>query len=68
MRPKCALDENFSENLLSIGRTNSYWREFCNITSDDDLREAVKMTENYLKTQPAVRSVANVVPIGGRSS
>ena len=34
-----------------------------NITSDDDLREAVKQTEEYLKAQPAV---SNVVAIGKR--
>jgi len=34
-----------------------------NITSDDDLREAVKQTEEYLNAQPAV---SNVVAIGKR--
>jgi integrase len=34
-----------------------------NITSDDDLREAVRQTQEYLKAQPAV---SNVVAIGKR--
>ena len=34
-----------------------------NITSDDDLRQAVKQTQEYLKAQPAV---TNVVAIGNR--
>jgi len=47
---------------ISGHKTAAIFRRY-NITSDDDLREAMKQTEAYLKAQP---TATNVVRIGKR--
>jgi hypothetical protein len=44
---------------ISGHRTRAVFDRY-NITSDEDLRQAVKQTEEHLKTQPATRRVVAI--------